>query len=552
MSGQEKKLEAKVVSKSGRIEWCDIFKGIMITWVVYSHSTHEFNRFSDQFGYQFVIAGLFFISGYTAKIKNEPILTTIAKKFYKLMAPYLTIHIVGLGIFWLLQQIGVLSAVSTTQYTVSYWEALKKFFEGNNYIYCDWLGAMWFVPVLFLAECIFTLLTRIFKKDWLLCLISLVIFLGSDRLAAQLALSDTYYYSIDLAGMAHGFLMLGYMMKKYTEREAPLWQVGVKAAVIAVLWIVVVRLGFRYTFDWPSRDVNGAVDFIIPLFGIAVSMNVSRLMVRSRPLKRLFMYLGQNSMGIMSFHFIGFKAAYLILILLGVMEASEAYRLIPGPEMAIGWPVIFPMGMGGSILMWKGLNRFRMARILLGGENPEAILKDLKRTKLVQNLREFPEKHRHWKAMVLAGILGVFFVFAGLRVYRCVGDMEITFPCKKGGVVFTGGWLAQSEAEDYRWMEGNAELGTTLIDQSRMEIAGYIPESVQGVSCMVIRMNGNELYREAAGSGQMIAVDLDISDHVKAFRRNTIEIEIDGTRTPKETDADQRSFSAFINSIRFY
>lgn len=541
-----------VKTLSSRIEWCDIFKGIMITWVVYSHSTHEFNRFSDQFGYQFVIAGLFFISGYTAKVKNEPIFATIAKKFYKLMFPYYTIHIVMLFVFWILQRAGVLSLISTTQYTVSYWEALKKLFEGNNYIYCDWLGAMWFVPVLFLAECIFTILTRVCKKDWIFCVVSLLLFLGSDDLAARLALSDTYYYSIDLAGMAHGFLMLGYMMKKHMKREVTVRQLWVRTAIIGIVWWSCVRLGFQYTFDWPSRDVNGAVDFLLPLFGIAMMMDISRLMVRNRPLKRLFMYLGQNSMGIMCFHLMGFKVAYLILILLGLMEKSEAYRLIPGAEMAIGWPVIFPMGMLVGIFAWKGLMRFRISRLLLGGENPSELYAKWMGTKAAAGIRKFVQGRRHWKVKLLALCVCIVCVFTGVRLYRCSGTLEIKFPYQPNLVTFSGGWLPQSEAEDYRWFEKQAELQTILVDQNRLKITGYLLDSADGATYIAVKMNGEELYREAAAGGQMIDIELDIEKYRRAFRKNTLEIETDGVRVPDVDDVDQRSFSAFINTILFY
>ena len=119
-------------------------------------------------------------------------------------------------------------------------------------------------------------------------------------------------------------------------------------------------------------------------------------------------------------------------------------------------------------------------------------------------------------------------------------------------VSFQGGWLPQGEGEDYRWMEGSARLKTILIGQNALEINGYIPDTVENISCIIIRINGNEAYREPAGPGQLIELRLGLNEYRKAFRRNTVEIEIDGVRIPGEEDVDQRRFSAFNRSVEIY
>lgn len=364
---QGKTVKAGIQANAPRIEWCDVYRGILIALVVLTHATFEFNGYWNQYAYQFVIAGLFFISGYTSGGRKRSVREEIVRKFYKLMVPYYVLHFVWLWIFWAFQQVGVLSYISTTQYGVGYGEALIKLMEGNNYIYCDWLGAMWFVPVLFWAEVILAVLTRSCRKDSILCLISLALFLGAEWLTARTAVSGICYYSLDLAGIAQAFLVMGYMAHKWEQKEESAWRLVLKAIIIWVVWWGCIRLGFRYTFDWPSRDVNGPVDLVLPVFGILLTITLSRLFAKRGLLKRPLLYLGQNSMGIMCFHFIGFKVGYLILILLGWMDAGEAYRLIPGPMMSKGWPIIFIMGIGVSTLLWRMLNRIPVVRWLLGG-----------------------------------------------------------------------------------------------------------------------------------------------------------------------------------------
>lgn len=548
-AGQERlAVRTKGREAGSRIDWCDVYKGISICLVVLTHATFEFNRYLNQYIYQFVIAGLFFISGYTAKIRNRPVKEELVRKFYRLMVPYYVLHFAGLWIFWALHQMGILRYISTTQYNVGYGKALIKLLEGNNFIYCDWLGAMWFVPVLFLAETLFAVMARIFRKDSMLCLASLAVFLGAEWLSARTAVSGRYYYSIDLAGIAQAFLVSGYLFHKIEEKDEEAWMLLLKALLIWGVWWGCIQLGFRYTFDWPARNVNGPVDLVLPFFGILLTVTVSRLFAKNVFLKRLFLYLGQNSMGIMCFHFIGFKAAYLILILLGKLDAAEAYRLIPSPVMAGSWPLIFVMGIAVGVLLWQGLNRISFMRLLLGGGNAGQVYSRLKEG--AGRLRGLVTL-RFLKWAVLTGVLGLI-LFCGIRLYLHSGRIEITFPYAGTEVNFEGEWLPQSDTEDYRWMEGRAEVKTFLTSQKEMEIRGYIPDTVADVTCLSIRMNGEELYRQAAVPGQLIELHLELAGHLKPFRRNTFEIEIDGVRIPGETDVDQRRFSAFFDKIVIY
>lgn len=50
-----------------RIEWCDIYKGIMIILVVIGHATGQFNSWI----YQFHMAAFFFISGYSGRMAGK-------------------------------------------------------------------------------------------------------------------------------------------------------------------------------------------------------------------------------------------------------------------------------------------------------------------------------------------------------------------------------------------------------------------------------------------------------------------------------------------------
>lgn len=119
-------------------------------------------------------------------------------------------------------------------------------------------------------------------------------------------------------------------------------------------------------------------------------------------------------------------------------------------------------------------------------------------------------------------------------------------------VSFDSGWYAQSSNENYRWIDKKSEFTTYIIKQNNLNITGYIPDNVENMSYISIKINGVEICREQVSSNQQIDICMDISKYTKAFQKNTFEIEMDGVRVIKETDVDLREFSALINSILIY
>lgn len=198
-----------------RIEWCDIFKGLLILLVVVVHATYEFNHYLNQYAYQFGMQALFFISGYTSKVRNQSLFEEIFKKFYKLVVPYYFLNFIGVSLFWILDRFGVLANVSGTQYPANFGIALKAMFSSNNIIYCDWLGAMWFLSTLFLATILFKALAMIFKRDLFLMLSSIAVFFVSTEMLHR----GMHSYFLDLAGIAQVFMVFGYLAQRIKMRE---------------------------------------------------------------------------------------------------------------------------------------------------------------------------------------------------------------------------------------------------------------------------------------------------------------------------------------------
>lgn len=542
-----------------RIEWCDIFKGLLIILVVVIHATYYFNGQLNQYAYQFGMQALFFISGYTGKTRNQrehSLFEEIFKKFYKLVIPYYIINLIGISLFWLFNKLQILAYISEITYPDSYLNALKALFSRNNIVYCDWFGATWFLIALFWANIIFKALALLFKKDIPLLIASLAVFFVSKALSQ----SGLHPYFLDLGGISQVFITFGYLSQKKEIKERNVPQLLVMLFLTGAAWWISVHLGLQYIVMYPERKFNGIIDLFLPVYGILMTVCLAKLLTRTSLPKKVLIYLGQNSIGIMCFHLVGFKVSYLLLILLGQMDIADAYHLIPWPELAPWWPLISVLSILFSILLWKGLNKISLIRILLGGGNVKKAYGQLMSTRLVLSLKKVG---RAFLSLLSAGaarykistaicISVLLLGGAGRIFYLHSGRIQLDFPYRNAAASLKGGWLPQSDGEDYRWFNRQAEIEIFLLTQENVEIKGYIPDNIQNTSYFSVILNGEEIYQEQISAGQLIEIYLPSPEALKPCRVNTLEIKTDGFRIPAPEDADQRVFSAYISSISFY
>ncbi|MBQ8189975.1 MAG: acyltransferase family protein [Lachnospiraceae bacterium] len=547
--------EKNIVNKGihERINWCDIYKGIVIILVVIGHCTTQFNHFI----YQFHMAAFFFISGYTSQPKNKSLFDDIIKKFCRLMVPYYTINLVGIILFFFCDKLNILNKISGTVYPETFQAALHGLLS-NKAVYCDWLGAMWFLPVLFWSSIIFTLIVKLCTKKISMVFISVLIFLISMSAVIQ----NKDCGNKDLVGLAQFFLVVGYVVRSIKPKFDSFRGNLIKACIIAVLLGSSLRLGLKFVVDWPSRQFNGVIDLFLPFGGIFLIITLSKLLSTSQHLEKFFAYIGQNSMSIMCFHFIGFKAAYLILIIIEKMNPTEFSRLTPGPGVRNLWWFITPISIFFSVVAWNLLCKSNIVRNLLGYGNPLKIkwiikCKDII-NKLSTNIKVFCLKWGNTigtsrlKKLFIGIVTCTSLILLGTKLISYYGEISVIFPDVQNQIFYEDGWLPQSKTENYRWMNQKAKFSVLLIDQNHLEIKGFIPENIIGVSKCIINVNDREVFYADMTNNQAITIDIDISDFVKKYKLNKFEIEIDGQRIPNTSDSDQRVFNALINSMKIY
>ena len=541
-----------------RISWCDIFKGIVIILVVIGHCTGKFNHLI----YQFHMAAFFFISGYTSQPKSKALFDEIVKKFYRLMVPYYVINFAGITLFFIADRMNILEKISTTSYPERYQDALIGLVS-NSVVYCDWLGAMWFLPVLFGASIVFTIIVKFCEKRWSMLLLSTLVFLFSMNAINK----NIHYGNKDLVGLAQFFMTIGYVFKSIKAKHHSSWGYLIKAVIIAGLWGISLFLGFDFVVDWPSRKFNGGVDLFLPFFGIIFVMTFSKMISTSKYLEKIFIYIGRNSMSIMCFHFIGFKVAYLFLIALGWMNGDDFNQLTVKINIGGIWIYITILSIILSIGLWKLLCKNKIINMLLGNDKQicDGLLKviciqkckmalELVTSAVKEGLYTFKKelkKNSKGKKLIVI-IVGFMVVSFGVKLLSYCGEIYVSFPYYQRQITFGDGWLPQNQIEEYRWIEHDAEFSSFLLNQNTLEIKGYVPENVTGVSMLTIRVNELDVCSVDISSNQIIDIKVDISEFVKKYGKNEFTIGVDGLRVPGETDADQRIFSALINSLKLY
>ena len=297
----------------------------------------------------------------------------------------------------------------------------------------------------------------------------------------------------------------------------------------------------------------------MPILGIAVTYMLAHFLSKISSANRLFSYIGKNTMGIMSFHFAGFKVAYALLILLGCMRVDEFNLLTPPTEVGNRyWFIIVLISVCASLLLWRGLNRIRIGSFLLGGSkitvtgrlgnDIEGVINFF--TDIFKEMYIRIDKRVYQCLYFVVAI--VFIMFAAKNIMRITDSLEeisVTFPDNSSSVDFHTGWLPQGDGEKYRWIEQRSEFDVFLVNQAELHIEGYVPDNVSDMSKAAVYVNDHIVLDTELYNGEGFRYDISISEYVKNFTKNKIRIELDGIRIPKETDEDQRIFSALISAI---
>ena len=285
--------------KKSRIVFADYIKAFLVVTVVMSHTLFA-NEHIQPWLNIFSIPAFFFAAGFMMKeirTKDE-LATAIIKRFRSLMVPYY---------LW-----GVIYAALTGHNVVYILYA-----SYNSLEECGSLGALWFLPVMFLGIVFYMICQYLFKDRFSvgLKLAIMLICLIAVRFLPRLRLG--YPMGLNIAILAFAFVLLGNvcfpLLKKYDTFVTSANSIVGLLMTASIMVICGVGVYVCTVFNAPfvkavlvadSRYGNYWVFLLGAIFGIGFTCAFAILLeqVKWKKLGQVLSYLGQNSFAIYILH----------------------------------------------------------------------------------------------------------------------------------------------------------------------------------------------------------------------------------------------------------
>lgn len=550
--------------KTKRIEWVDIYKAIGIVLMVIGHTTGKFNVFI----YQFHMAAFFWISGYTTSLDNDSLSHYIYKKLYSLYLPLFTVTVVGAFIMSVLNKAHIYNIFYDNRiypYT-NFLDTIQCFLKnGDNYVW--WLGAGWFVIVLFLVE--------IFQKImYKLCTIEDKHFeyLHSILCAVVYILGyfcvKTGFFRIkmfDLVFISQIFFLTGYEMKHLN-----LYEKYIKKNYI---YLIITGICFMYfylthrflgdlTVDYPSRKFGNILfNYLSGVIGSVMLCMVSSMIAKLKYIKRLFIVLGNNTFGILLFHFLAFKIIFILMHFSGLVPLKYIQLIKPNEMSSYWWIVFCILTIAISYYIWHLLNQLSYIRIFLGDKAywerkwtffvNRFSYEILKIKELSSKLVVYYRK-KHIKKKYLFGSIIVIIMFFMLNIgIGYLKPLTITFPVKKSiQMTFDDGWLPQGD-EPYRWINKSGMLVLKKGMWDNISISGYVPKEFTNVTEVKVYINDEEASAFDLSMGRDWNLNSNLIQKYDFGTEIKINIVYNGVHVPNKDEEDIREISGLVSKIEF-
>lgn len=120
-------------------------------------------------------------------------------------------------------------------------------------------------------------------------------------------------------------------------------------------------------------------------------------------------------MGIMCFHFVGFKIAYLFLIAAGKMEWSDFSSLVPPLKSSLaGCVFIVAVSVFSSLMLWEGIKKVKFLCLAMGQFNGKKLYSSLLHISIWNDLIITLE----WVASLVKETIAQYFAFLKAQMKR--------------------------------------------------------------------------------------------------------------------------------------
>lgn len=521
-----------------RIYWIDIYKAIAIILVVIGHATGMFNKYI----YLFHVSAFFFISGYVAKNNNEKFDVLVLKKLYTLILPLLVCLLINAEVMFLLSARGTYEYWFGDFEYIGYGNIVKNFiWEGSIWTWL--LGPCWFLVVLFLVSVCSKITWDMSNSNTIIFLLYSVFIYAWGYICIHNNYLVDVSYSLRKVMIAQFFYSLGYVIKKNFGERINNTGLVISIILFLISLSLLIAIGniSNMKVDYADEEFGNIIYNTLNGFvGIICIFAVSNIIARlNKKVSKFFCFIGQNTMGVLLFHFIFFKFIYWILALLSVIPSEEIQNITPSENIGNKYWLLITVGsICGSILVWTGIKRIPHVNTLFG------LNKEVFKPK-EEDLRVF--RKRSSVVLITACYLLSLRCYAD-HIYVMMQPVNIEFPNEISNdiVEFDGGWQPQDE-NDYRWIEDKGIIKVNSYRHDSLMIQGYVPEDFEEVSKLDIYVD-DQLIGSVDTNDGMFEVNYDIKGKVKD-NQYTIMLDFDGVHEPEQGSADFRKLSGIIGKI---
>ena len=304
-------------------KWISIYKAILIILMVIGHTTTIFGGYI----YTFHIAAFFLISGYLFKDDSKnSFVPYFEKKFKSLIIPF----IINTFILTLIAM--VMSNVSNIFYS-------NRIDSNIVYLFLRYLntvdlaGALWFLPVLFFTEVSYKLLIDILKtKKHKIKNVNVIAMVICFFIAIW---GYTYYqakeilpYYLDIVMLSILLFSCGNNFKKIENRIPNI--LNHIFFIISIFVIYVYKNKYWQFVNWPTRTFPNILTLLLISFaGAYIVYYISKLLSKIPTKIQILSYIGDHTLPILSYHFLGFRLLFGILYVLNIVDVNQTLSVVP-------------------------------------------------------------------------------------------------------------------------------------------------------------------------------------------------------------------------------
>ena len=325
-------LDGVKTGKKNRIEYLDIVKGIGIILVVLAHTRAPISKYIMQFHMPL----FFMVSGYLYSNKKD-VKTFVISKVKSLYLPFLACNILGTVVRGLLG----LTNIRNVKNYIAIILTLKK--DGVFF------GATWFLGALFVISIAYRVI------DYLLCdykdrYILMTVFFGMLALCGY---EHTFDYMLSRTMICSFFFAAGYLIKRANFPQLEMKKKFVAALISAALFLFLAR---GNSLNMGTNRYTYFASFILESFlGSYVILVISQFIDMTnmlKPVKKCLLCFGRNSLDIVIWQFVAFRAVIALQLYLAGEPLSTILDYYPVYDASGIWVLVYTIvGLVGSILI---------------------------------------------------------------------------------------------------------------------------------------------------------------------------------------------------------